>query len=82
MRNAVRKVASADRAKTIGYGVFPGWQVANVLEQATIDIKHCTDPDDERSCRDQGKTYRLKSLHPTLEQAGAKARRLNTQKWK
>lgn len=78
MKHVVRRVISSDRSKTIGHGVFMAWNVANILENTTISIEHCTDPDDARPLREQaGKAYKMRGLYPTEVAAKASADRLS-----
>lgn len=81
MKHLVRRVTSEDRKKTLGFGVFPGWNVCNIAEEGSVNIKYCTDPEDSRPLKDQwGKTYRMKGLYPAIETAHSKALQLTAQK--
>ncbi len=80
MKYAVRKVVSAKKDVTLGYGVFPDYQVVNTAETGSINIAACSALDDERPLHEQHKSYRLKGLYDTITEAGTHARRHGTVK--
>lgn len=82
MKHVVREIVSSNRKETLGYGVFPHYQVISVSETGKINITECSDPEDTRSLHKQGKVYKLTKLCTTLNEAGLHARTLSTQRFK
>ncbi len=83
MRYTVRRVTTADRKKTVGYGVFMDWNIGSIPEQGSVCIDHCTDPGDVRRLRElPDKSYKMKGLYPSSGIAEAEARQLSTQKYR